>query len=168
MEDAPAATLRQCGLRGHDDRSSRLPLLFLPLLALSFLHERAIEAFFGVELEGAQPGQGLVEITPLALELLDALGNPLEPAPVLRHAGRIGLVQVQVFADRVERKSEPPQSLDEGEARAVLIIEDAKSGPCARARSARSPRKNGSPAMSTTPGSRPSSSSTAYRPRSPR
>ena len=101
---------------------------------------------FGVELDGAQPGQGLVEVAPFALELHDALGDPLEPAPVLRRPGRIGLIQVQVFADRVDRKSEPPQSLDEGEGVRGPVIEDANPARCARARSARSPRRNGFPA----------------------
>ena len=99
---------------GHNDRT-RLALLFLLCLRLGSSIRRAIEALFGVELDGAQPGQGLVEVAPFALELHDALGDPLEPAPVLRRPGRIGLIQVQVFADRVDRKSEPPQSLDEGE-----------------------------------------------------
>jgi hypothetical protein len=51
---------------------------------LAFLDQRTIEPFLGVELEGAQARQRLVEVAALALELLDALGDALEPAPVLR------------------------------------------------------------------------------------
>jgi hypothetical protein len=92
----------------------------------TFLDQRAIEALLGFELEGAQAGGRLVEVAPLALELTDALSDPLEPAPVLRRSGRVGL---QVLADGLDRKSEPPQSLDEDEACPVLIIEDAGARP---------------------------------------
>src|SRR5439155_23896750 len=89
-------------------------------------------ALLGLALEGAQAGERLVEVAPLALELADALGDPLEPAPVLRRPGRIGLVQAQVLANGLDRKSEPPQSLDEHEARPVLIIEDASAAHARR------------------------------------
>src|SRR5215831_1122845 len=48
------------------------------------------------------------------------------PSPRARaRAGRVGLVQAQILADGVERKSEPPQSLDKHQARPILIIEYA-------------------------------------------
>src|SRR5262249_42624996 len=86
----------------------------------------------GLELEGAQTGQRFVEVSPLALELLDALGDPLEPQLILRYPGRVGLVQAQVLADFVDRKSEPPQSLDDHEARPILIIEDTGAAHACR------------------------------------
>src|SRR5262249_48795090 len=76
----------------------------------------------------ARPGQRLIEIAPLALELADALGDPLEPTPVLRRAGDVRLIEAQVLADGVDGKSQPPQSLDEDEARPGLIIEDEGAG----------------------------------------
>src|SRR5262245_2973499 len=94
-------------------------------LPLAFLDERAIEALLGLALKRPQAGQRLVEIAPLLLELADALGDPLEPASVLRRAGGIRLIEIQVLADGVDGKSQPPQSLDENEAGPVLIVEDA-------------------------------------------
>src|SRR5215510_12701114 len=87
-------------------------------LCLAFLDQCSIEALLGLALERAQPGQRLVEIAPLALEL----GDPLGPTPVLRRAGDVRLIEAQVLADGVDGKSQPPQSLDEDEARSVLII----------------------------------------------
>src|SRR5215471_5213861 len=84
--------------------------------AFGVLDQRAIEALLGVRLEGAQGGQRLVEVAPFVLELPDPLADTLEPAPVLRRPGRVGLVQAEILADRIERKSEPPQALDEDEA----------------------------------------------------
>src|SRR5262249_15113648 len=75
-------------------------------------------------LKDAQAGQRLIEIAPLAFELADALGDALEPAPVLGRAGGVRLVQAQVFADGVDGKSQPPLALDENEAHPVLIIGD--------------------------------------------
>src|SRR5262249_31836669 len=69
--------------------------------------------------------QCLVEVAPLAFELLDAFADPLESASILRRAGRIGLVQAEILADGLDRKPEPSQSLDQDEARAILIVEDA-------------------------------------------
>src|SRR5262245_15001784 len=91
----------------------------------AFLDQCAIEALLGLALERAQPGQRFVEIAPLALEFADTLGDALESAPVLRRAGRVRLVEAEILADGVDGESEPPQSLDEDEARPVLIIEDA-------------------------------------------
>ena len=54
------------------------------------------------------PSQSLVDIAPLAFELPDALGYPLEPDPVLRRPGRVGLVQAQLLADGLDRKPQPP------------------------------------------------------------
>src|SRR5262249_28641497 len=69
------------------------------------------------------------EIAPLALKLADALGDPLKPAPVLRRAGGIRLIEIQVLADGVDGKSQPPQSLDENEAGPGLIVENAGGAP---------------------------------------
>src|SRR5262249_28177615 len=112
VSSRPALALAATGLA----LSARTPAL---------LDQRAIEAFFRVALEGAQTGQGLVEVAALALQLLDALDDALEPEPVLCRAGRIRLVETQILADRFDREPEPPQTLNEGETGAVLIIEDA-------------------------------------------
>jgi hypothetical protein len=89
-----------------------LAVAILASLALVVLKQRAIETLLGIELEGAQAGQRLVEIAPLVLQLPDALGDSLKPAPVLGGPRRVGFVQAQVFADGVDRKSETPQSLN--------------------------------------------------------
>jgi hypothetical protein len=49
-----------------------LAVAILASLALVFLKQRAIEALLCAQLEGAQAGQRLVEIAPLALELPDS------------------------------------------------------------------------------------------------
>jgi len=107
-------------------RLSRCPEIALAViifasLRLAVLDERAIETLLGLALERPQTGQRLVEIAPLALKLADALGDPLKPAPVLRRAGGIRLIEIQVLADGVDGKSQPPQSLDENKAGPVLI-----------------------------------------------
>src|SRR5262249_1088029 len=91
------------------------------------LDQRTIEALLRVALEFAQARQRLVDVAALALELADAPGDPFESEPVLRRPGRIRLVQAQVLADGVEREAQPAQPLDQGEARAVLVIEDARA-----------------------------------------
>ena len=77
------------------------------MLALRFLHQRTIETLVGFGLERTQALQRLVDVAPLVLELADALGDALEPAPVLRGTGDVGFVEAQVLADGVDRKSEP-------------------------------------------------------------
>ena len=43
----------------------------------------------------------------------------------------VGFVEAQVLADGVNRKTQPSQALDENEAGAVLVIEDASAAACA-------------------------------------
>src|SRR5262249_9907230 len=104
------------GRRPGNEKMSRavlaLAVAALAARALGFVQQRAIEALLGLGLEGTQAGKRLVEITPLVLELADALGNPLEPAAELGRPGFVGLVEAQILADRVDGESQPPQPLD--------------------------------------------------------
>ncbi len=93
--------------------------------AVRFLRQRAIKAFRGVVLERTQTGECLVDVALLRLELADAVGDPLEPEPVLGGAGRIGFVEAQILADVSDRESEPPQFLDQDEAGSIPVIENA-------------------------------------------
>src|SRR3954468_535973 len=67
----------------------------------------AAEHLLRLPLHLAQLTQGLLQVAPLRLQLLDARPRPAQQHPHLRRLGPIRVVEVEEIADLGEREAEP-------------------------------------------------------------